>query len=301
MTEADLLIIGGGPAGVTAAIYAARKSLDFLMISRDIGGQAAWSAGVENYTGCQVVSGAELTAQFEAHLKKFDIRLRQPETALSLAREAGRFVVRGEKDTYRALAVIAATGKRSRELGVPGEKEFLNRGLTYCAVCDGPLFAAKDVAIIGGGNSALDAALQMSRIASKVYVVDSASVFTADNILQDRLRDPGNVEVLHNTSVSAVHGGRFVEGIRVSRGGEEIDLSVQGVFVEIGLVPNSEFAVIAGRNGKGEIRVNCANETDVPGLFAAGDVTDVPEKQIIIAAGDGAKAALSAAKYLTAL
>jgi len=301
MTEADLLIIGGGPAGVTAAIYAARKGLDFLMISRDIGGQAAWSAGIENYTGCQVVSGTELTAQFEAHLKKFNIRLRQPETALSLAREDGRFVVRGEKDTYRALAVIAATGKRSRELGVPGEKEFLNRGLTYCAVCDGPLFAAKDVAIIGGGNSALDAALQMSRIASKVYVVDSAPVFTADNILQDRLRGPGNMEVLHNTSVSVIHGGRFVEGIRVSRGGEEIDLPVQGVFVEIGLVPNSDFAVIAGRNGKGEIRVNCANETDIPGLFAAGDVTDVPEKQIIIAAGDGAKAALSAAKYLTAL
>jgi len=301
MTEADLLIIGGGPAGVTAAIYAARKGLDFLMISRDIGGQAAWSAGIENYTGCQVVSGTELTAQFEAHLKKFNIRLRQPETALSLAREDGRFVVRGEKDTYRALAVIAATGKRSRELGVPGEKEFLNRGLTYCAVCDGPLFAAKDVAIIGGGNSALDAALQMSRIASKVYVVDSAPVFTADNILQDRLSGPGNMEVLHNTSVSVIHGGRFVEGIRVSRGGEEIDLPVQGVFVEIGLVPNSDFAVIAGRNGKGEIRVNCANETDIPGLFAAGDVTDVPEKQIIIAAGDGAKAALSAAKYLTAL
>ncbi|MFA5319985.1 MAG: FAD-dependent oxidoreductase [Candidatus Omnitrophota bacterium] len=301
MTEADLLIIGGGPAGVTAAIYAARKGLDFLMISRDIGGQAAWSAKIENYTGCQVVSGADLTTQFEEHLKKFNIRLRQPEAALSLAREGGKFVVRGEKDTYRALAVIAATGKRSRELGVPGEKEFLNRGLTYCAVCDGPLFAAKDVAVIGGGNSALDAALQMSRVASKVYVVDHSREFSADKILQDRLRDPGNVEVLNNTYVRVIHGGRFVEGIRVSRGGKETDIPVQGVFVEIGLVPNSDFAVIAGRNEKREIRVNCANETDVPGLFAAGDVTDVPEKQIIIAAGEGAKAALSAAKYLISL
>jgi len=301
MQQADLLIIGGGPAGVTAAIYAARKGLDFMMISRDIGGQAAWSGRIENYTGCQVVSGSELTVRFEEHLKKFSIRLVQPETALSLTRDGGRFKVSGERDTYSASAVIVATGKRSRLLGVKGEKEFLGRGLTYCAVCDGPLFAGRDVAVIGGGNSALDAALQMSRIASRVYVLESSGSFTADTILIDRLSAAGNVEVYKNASVIEVRGGRFVEDIRFSAQGKESILPVRGVFVEIGLVPNSEFTAIASRNGKGEIKVDCSNGTDVPGLFAAGDVTDVPEKQIIIAAGDGAKAALSAARYLLSL
>lgn len=299
--QSDLLIIGGGPAGVTAAIYAARKGLDFIMISRDIGGQAAWSGSIENYTGCQVISGPDLTARFDEHLKKFNIRLLQPETVLSISREGGSFTVSGEKNTYRARAVIAATGKRSRTLGVPGEKEFLGRGLTYCAVCDGPLFAGRDVAVIGGGNSALDAALQMSRIASKVYVVEASGEFTADKVLADRLSAAANVTVYNNSPVLEVRGGRFVEGLRISRGGEESLLPVQGVFVEIGLVPNSEFAVMAQRNEKGEIMVNCSNETSIPGLFAAGDVTDVPEKQIIIAAGDGAKAALSASRYLLSL
>ncbi|NLE91073.1 MAG: FAD-dependent oxidoreductase [Elusimicrobia bacterium] len=301
MKQADLLIIGGGPAGVTAAIYAARKGLDFMMISRDIGGQAALSGRIENYTGCQVVSGPELTARFEEHLKKFSIRLVQPETALSLTRDGGRFRVSGEKDAYSASAVIVATGKRSRLLGVKGEKEFLGRGLTYCAVCDGPLFAGRDVAVIGGGNSALDAALQMSRIASRVYVLESSGGFTADKILVNRLSAAGNVEIYKNASVIEVIGGRFVEGIRFSAQGKESILPVRGVFVEIGLAPNSEFAAIASRNGKGEIKVDCSNGTDVPGLFAAGDVTDVPEKQIVIAAGDGAKAALSAARYLLSL
>ncbi len=301
MKQSDLLIIGGGPAGVTAAIYAARKGLDFIMISRDIGGQAAWSGRIENYTGCQVISGPDLTARFEEHLKKFGIRLVQPETALSIARDGGRFTVAGERDVYSSRAVIAATGKRSRLLGVPGEKEFLGRGLTYCAVCDGPLFAGREVAVIGGGNSALDAALQMSRIASRVYVVESSGEFTADRVLIDRLAGAGNVEIRKNTSVMEVRGGRFVEGIRLSAEGRESMLPVQGIFVEIGLIPNSEFAAAVSKNTKGEIKVNCSNETDIPGLFSAGDVTDVPEKQIVIAAGEGAKAALSAAKYLLSL
>ena len=294
----DLIIIGAGPAGITAAIYAARKRIDTLIITKDIGGQTALSGDVENYTGYQFISGPELALKFEEHLRKFDLTLKENEAAQEVKRAANLILVRSDKGSYEARAVIIASGKRSRELGVPGEKEFKNRGLTYCATCDAPLFSGKDVAVIGGGNSALDAAIQLIKIAGKIYIIDIAEKLSADMIMQQAARGSPKVTVLNGVSVTAIAGHKMVTAIKIKKEGKEELLSVQGVFVEIGLNPNSEFAPEVEKNELGELKVNPHNQTNIPGIFAAGDVTDVPEKQIVIAAGEGSKACLSAFKYL---
>ncbi|MFA5165329.1 MAG: FAD-dependent oxidoreductase [Candidatus Omnitrophota bacterium] len=299
MTLYDLIIIGAGPAGITAAVYAARKKMSLLVISRDIGGQAAWSGDVENYTGYQFVTGPELALKFEEHMKKYDILTKEGEAVTELKKAGDILSVKTVKGEYTAKTVIIASGKRSRELGVPGEKEFKNKGLTYCATCDGPIFMGKDVAVIGGGNSALDAAIQMANIASKVYIINNTSRLGGEEIVREKLENNHKVEILNDSRVEGIIGDRMVNGIKVSIQGKERTLPVKGIFVEIGLLPNSDFAKELDRNEIGEIKVNCRNETNVPGVFAAGDVTDVPEKQIIIAAGEGAKACLSAFRYLS--
>ena len=294
----DLIIIGAGPAGITASVYAARKRMNFLVISRDIGGQTAWSGDIENYTGYQFVSGPELTAKFEEHMRKYKVELREDEEVLALEKEDNIVVVKTDKGSYQARTVIIASGKKSRELGVPGEEEFKNRGLTYCATCDGPLFAGKDVAVIGGGNSALDAAIQLIKIAGRIYIINAAPELTGDSIMQEQVRENEKVSIFNNTRVSAVVGDKLVSAIKIKTGDKEQALNVQGVFVEIGLIPNSGFAKEIKKNEQGEIEVDNYNRTNISGIFAAGDVTDVPEKQIIIAAGEGSKAALSAFRYL---
>ncbi len=293
----DLIIIGAGPSGITAAVYAARKKMRLLVITMDIGGQTAWSGDIENYTGYQFVSGPELVAKFEEHMRQYEIPVKESERVLELVKKDKVIYVKTDKGEYRAKTVIIASGKRSRELGVPGEKEFKNKGLTYCATCDGPLFSGKDVAVIGGGNSALDAALQLMNIARHVYIVNIASDFTGDPIMQEKVKGSNKVTVFNNSKVIAVTGDKMVAGIKIKRKGEE-ELSVQGIFVEIGLMPNSEFAKTLEKNERAEIKVDNYNHTSLPGVFAAGDVTDVPEKQIIIAAGEGAKATLGAFRYL---
>ena len=294
----DLIIIGAGPAGITASVYAARKRMSFLVISNDIGGQTAWSGDIENYTGYQFVSGPELTSKFEEHMRKYGVTLKEGEAVLSLEKKTGGVIVKTAKASYESKAVIIASGKRSKELGVPGEAEFKNRGLTYCATCDGPLFSGKDVAVVGGGNSALDAALQLENIAKKVYIINIAPELTGDAIMKEKVERSDKVDILNDTQVTAVLGDKFVNAVKVKSSGEEKTLSIQGIFVEIGLIPNAEFTDIIDKNKYGEIKVDSYNRTSVPGIFAAGDVTDVPEKQIIIAAGEGSKAALSAFRYL---
>ena len=294
----DLIIIGAGPAGITAAIYAVRKRIESLIITRDIGGQTALSGDVENYTGYQFITGPELVLKFEEHLRKFNIALKENEAVREIAKSDGTIQVKTDKGLYEAKSVIIASGKRSRELNVPGEKEFKNKGLTYCATCDGPLFSRKDVAIIGGGNSALDAALQLMRIANKVYIINIAPELTGDAVMREAVQGSDKVSIFNNTKVEEVLGDRMVSAIRIKREDKENLLSVQGVFVEIGLIPNSDFIPGINKNNSGEIIVNSRNETNIPGIFAAGDVTDVPEKQIVIAAGEGAKAALGVFKYL---
>jgi len=294
----DLIIIGAGPAGITAAVYAARKRLKLLVISKDIGGQAAWSGDIENYTGYQFITGPDLAAKFEEHMRNYKIAVREGEEAVDITRQDKAISVRTGKSSYEAYSVIIASGKVSRELGAKGEAEFKNRGLTYCATCDGPIFAGKDVAVIGGGNSALDAAIQMMKIAKHVYVVNITKQLGGDAVMRETVEKGKAVTVINNARVTEVFGDRMVKGIKIKREEREENLAVEGVFVEIGLIPNSKFAKIIEKNEFGEIKVNCHNETNVPGVFGAGDVTDVPEKQIIIAAGEGSKACLSAFRYL---
>jgi len=294
----DLIIIGAGPAGITASVYAARKKLNFLVISLDIGGQAAWSGDIENYTGYQFITGPDLTQKFQEHMLKYNTMLKENEEVLEIKKSKEGFLVKTNNADYHSRSIIIASGKKSKELGVPGEGEFKNRGLTYCATCDGPLFSAKSVAVIGGGNSALDAALQLLKIAKQVYIVNDAPTLGGDAIMRQKVEGSGNVSVFNDSQVISVVGDKFVSGIKIKDNAGLRELAVQGVFVEIGLVPNSAFADGIEKNSKGEIKINLRNETNVPGVFAAGDVTDVPEKQIIIAAGEGSKAALSVFKYL---
>ena len=298
MSIYDLIIIGAGPAGITAAVYAARKQMDFLVITGNIGGQTAWSGDIENYTGYQFITGPDLTQKFQEHMLKYNTMLKENEEVLEIKKSKEGFLVKTNNADYHSRSIIIASGKKSKELGVPGEREFKNRGLTYCATCDGPLFSAKSVAVIGGGNSALDAALQLLKIAKQVYIVNDAPTLGGDAIMRQKVEGSGNVSVFNNSQVISVVGDKFVSGIKIKDNTGLRDLVVQGVFVEIGLVPNSAFADDIEKNSKGEIKINLRNETNVPGVFAAGDVTDVPEKQIIIAAGEGSKAALSVFKYL---
>ncbi|MFH0917682.1 MAG: FAD-dependent oxidoreductase [Candidatus Omnitrophota bacterium] len=295
----DLIIIGAGPAGITASVYAARKQLDFLVISLDIGGQAAWSADIENYTGYQFISGPELAQKFQEHMLKYGPALKENEEVLELVKIGQVIRLKTNKADYQARSVIIASGKKSKELGVTGEKEFKNRGLTYCATCDGPLFAGKDVAVIGGGNSALDAALQLIKITRHVYMINSALSLSGDAIMCRKVQEAVNVTILNNSTVIAVLGDKFVKSVRINSANQEKELAVQGVFVEIGLIPNSVFAKGVERNSENEIIVDARNQTNLAGIFAAGDVTNVPEKQIIIAAGEGSKAVLSVFHYLS--
>jgi len=295
----DLIIIGAGPAGITAAIYAARKKINCLVVTLDVGGQAALSGTIENYTGYQFVSGIELVAKFEEHVKKYNVEVRENEAVKEVLEENGKIRVKTEKNTYLSRTVIIASGKKSKALGAAGEKELKNKGLTYCATCDGPLFEGKKVAVVGGGNSALDAALQLVRIAEEIYVINILDSLGGDAVMREKLEKSKKVTIINNAEVTKILGQKMVEGIAYRKDSEEKELIVQGVFVEIGLIPNSEFAIGVNKNEQGEILVNAQTGTNVPGIFAAGDVTSVFEKQIIIAAGEGSKAALKVFKYLS--
>jgi len=293
----DLIIIGAGPAGITASVYAARKAMDFLVLTGDIGGQTAWSGDIENYTGYQFITGPDLVGKFEEHMLSYNTSVKEGEEVIAVDRAGEVISVKTHKSSYQAKAVIVASGKRSKELNVPGEKEFKNKGISYCATCDGPLFNAKNVAIIGGGNSALDAALQLVKIARYTYIINNTPQLGGEALMRQKIEQARNVEILNNAAVTAVLGGKMVNAVKINHNGEEKILFVEGVFVEIGLIPNSDFVKGVEKNSRGEIKVNSRNETNIPGLFAAGDVTDVPEKQIIIAAGEGSKACLSAFRY----
>ena len=294
----DLIIIGAGPAGITACVYAARKKMDFAVIATNIGGQVSLSSEIENYTGFQYIAGEELTARFQEHLERYKFELKMEE-AQKVEREGNLFRVRTDIATYLSKTVIIATGRKPRELKVPGEAELKNRGVTYCATCDGPLFENMNVAVVGGGNSGLEAVLQLIKIAKSIHLIEVAPQLKADPVLVEKARASDTVKILTNTQVLEIVGDKVVTGMRVRRDEEEVLLPVQGIFVEIGSVPNSDMVGFVEKNSWGEIIVDCKCETNVPGLFAAGDVTSVPEKQIVVAAGEGCKAALSAFRYLS--
>jgi len=297
----DVVIIGAGPAGMTAAVYCARKKLSTLLLSKDVGGQTLWTNDIENYMGYQFIEGPELVEKFEQQVRQFpiDVKIEEDVVGLTKAQE-GFEVLTANGGTYQGKATIIASGKRPRSLGVPGEERLRGRGVTYCATCDGPLYEGLKVAVVGGGNSAAEAVLDMLKIAAHVYMV-SLTPLTCDQLLVERFKENPTLTVYAEHVTQEVLGDPSVSGIRIKdlKSGEERILEVSGIFVEIGLVPNSDFVKdLVKRNGLGEIEISCAGETAVPGLFAAGDVTNVPEKQIVVAAGEGAKAALQAYRFL---
>ena len=300
----DLMIIGGGPAGLAASVYAARKQLKALLISVDIGGQVNKTWGIENYLGYQFIEGPELIVKFQTQVSQFLIDQKIGYKISRLEKFDGGFQAISEGgDKYQAKAVIFAAGKSPRKLNVPGEVEFTGRGVTYCAICDGPVFAGQRVAVVGGGNSALEAALDMVKIAEHVDLV-SLTPLTGDAILIDKLADAKNLTIFTEYQTEKIEGQDFVNGILIRdlKSSKRKRLEVTGVFIEIGLVPNSEpVRGLIELNKWGEVPINCSCETMIPGLYAAGDVTDVPEKQIIVAAGEGVKAALQAHRYLQRL
>ena len=300
----DLMIIGGGPAGLAASVYAARKRLSVLLISGDVGGQVNWTLGVENYLGYQFIEGPELIDKFQTQVSQFPIDQKIGEKVSRLEKiESGFEAISEAGDRYQAKAVIFATGKRPRRLNVPGEAELTGRGVTYCAICDGPVFSGQRVAVVGGGNSALEAALDMVKIAEHVDLV-SLTPLTGDAILIDKLGGAKNLSIFTEHQTEEIEGKELVKGIVIKdlKSGEKKQLEVTGVFIEIGLVPNSEpVSDLIELNKWGEVPVSCSCETTLPGLYAAGDVTDIPEKQIVVAAGEGAKAALRAHRYLQRL
>jgi alkyl hydroperoxide reductase subunit F len=300
----DLMIIGAGPAGLCASVYAARKQLNTVLITGDIGGQMNNTLGIENWLGYQFINAPDLISQFQKHVEQFPIDQKIGYKVSQVQKIKGGFeAVTESGGRYQAKVSLLATGKKPRKLNVPGEAEFTGRGVTYCAICDGPVFAGQRVAVIGGGNSAVGAVLDMVKIAEHVDLV-SLTPLTADSVLVSQLSGAKNLERFIEYETVGIEGQDLVTGIVIKdiKGGREKRLAVTGVFIEIGLVPNSDAVKgLVPLNRLGEVPVSCYCETTVPGLYAAGDVTDVPEKQIIIAAGEGAKAALQAHHYLQRL
>jgi alkyl hydroperoxide reductase subunit F len=300
----DVIIIGAGPSGMTAAVYTARKKLNTLLISKDVGGQTNWTNSIENYMGYQFIEGPELIEKFETQVKQFpiDLKIGDAVTSISLL-DRGFGILTESGQTYQGKTAIIASGKHPRSLNVPGEEKFRGKGVSYCSICDAPLFEGMNVAVVGGGNSALEAADDLIKIAEHVYLI-SLTPLTGDQVLIDKIKEASNLTLYTEHETLSISGDNFVSRITVKdvRSNEIRELDVQGIFVEIGLIPNSDLAKgIVPFNRLGEIEVTCDCETVVPGLFAAGDVTSTPEKQIIIAAGEGAKAALRAYHYLQRL
>ena len=296
---ADVLIIGAGPAGLTAGVYCARKMLNTLIVSENIGGQALASWAIENYMGYRVVTGEDLMKKFEEQVRTLNIRL-ELDRVVSIRNDVDIFEVRTAADkTFRARSIILTQGKKPKKLGVAGEEQYLGRGLSICSTCDGPLYKGKRVAVVGGGNSALQTALEMSDVATSVSLIARSSI-RADPVYTEKLTSKKNITVHTETQVSALHGDKFLSGITIRDGkGTEQQIDLDAVFIDIGWMPNTEILEgFVDLNDRKEVIADVNGCTSRPGIFAAGDITNAKSKQIIIAAGDGAKAALEAYEYL---
>lgn len=295
----DLIVIGGGPAGASAAVYSARKGLNVAVVAGNIGGQVKETTGIDNLISVMHTTGERLAADLRAHIDDYHVNIFDSRTveAVYLKEPVKRVLVKGGEE-FRAPQVIIATGARWRRLGVPGEADYIGHGIAFCVHCDGPFFAGKDVAVIGGGNSGIEAALDLANICRHVDVFEFLDSLKADTVLQQKLAEKSNITVHLSSQTMAIKGnGKDVEGIVVKdrNTGEEKTYPVAGIFEQIGLQPNSEpFIPQVGATPRGELKVDAFCRTDIPGVYAAGDVTDVPYKQIIIAMGEGAKASLSA-------
>ncbi|MDP3697677.1 MAG: FAD-dependent oxidoreductase [Candidatus Taylorbacteria bacterium] len=322
----DLLIIGGSAAATTAGIYGIRRGLRLKIITKDFGGEVITSGEIGNWPGDGMTDGITLADKFRKHLEYYKVSIEEGiEVEKITKQEDGTFCVSTRKGSatgmaaekmpddkdnalkcdYVAKAVIVTTGVHPRELGITGEKEFRNKGVSYCSTCDMPLFGGKTVAVVGGGNSALESALMGVDICKKVYVINKNATFKGDDVLIQKLtsQPKDKVEILYEVGTKEIVGDKFVNGLKyVDKADAEHELKVDGIMVHIGMIPNSNIVPDnVEKNPFGEIKVNTRCETNVPGLYAAGDVSDVQFKQIVIAAGQGCTATLSAVQYLNSL
>ena len=309
----DLIIIGASAAGSAATIYAARRNLNFIIVSKDIGGEVALSGEVGNWPGIVETTGIELAKNFHKHIQSYNVKIEEGFEITSIKQEKNHHIVTaknflGEEKTYSTKSVIIASGIHPRNLNLPGEKELRGRGVTYCTVCDGPLFKDKITATIGAGNAAIESALMMAGIAEKVYLItkfpntkETLGGFPkAETILVNKVKKLDNVEIIYNAETTEIIGKDNLQAFKYKdiETKEEKEIAVDGLMVHIGMIPNSDFVTCGTKNPIGEIEVDIKCKTTCPGVFAAGDVTNIPYKQIVIAAGQGVTAALSAIEYI---
>jgi len=296
----DLIIIGGSAAATGAGVYAARRGLNFKILTKEFGGEVATSGEIGNWPGIAKTDGLTLAQQFKDHLAAYGVTPEEGIEVKSVTKQTdGLFCVSVNDGDYKAKAIIVATGVRPKKLGVSGEDEFRNKGVTYCTTCDGPLFSERVTTVVGGGNSALEAGLMLAEIASKVYIVNKNSYFRGDKVLLDNILSKANVEIIYNAKTIEIVGDQFVTSLKYTKDEQIQELKTDGVFIHVGMLPNSGIVPAeVEKNEFGEIKVDRHCATNIPGLFAAGDVTDVPFNQIIIAAGQGCIAALSTVQYL---
>ncbi len=298
----DLIIIGGGPAGLTGALYASRRKLSTLVLTKDIGGQAATTNEIENWPGIESIDGPTLMNNFHKHAEKFGAEfVFQGVESIEHEEKENLFIMKTAKGEYKSQAVIIAFGLEHRKLGVPGENEFYGKGITYCATCDGPFFKDKEICIVGGGNSALDAADYMSKLASKVHMYIRKDKFRGEQVLIDSVKNNDKIQIHFNTSITEIQGDQFVNKVKLinNETKEESEQELQGVFVEIGYVANTKlYENLVDMTQQGAIIIDAGSRTSKEGVFAAGDITTLEYKQIITSGGEGCKAALSAYSYI---
>lgn len=308
----DLVIIGGAAAGCSAAIYSARRKLNFKMVTDNIGGEVALSGMVKNWPGIIEIQGYELAQKFHEHVKSYNVDIEEGWRVEKIETVGKHQVVTaknaiGEIRSYETKTVIIATGIHPRHLNVPGEKDFYQKGVTYCTVCDGPLFKNKITATIGSGNAALESAMMMAGIASKVYLISkypntpetNGGFPKGENILIDKIKQIENVEIIYEAQTTEIVGEKMVTGLKYKTTDQkEKKLDVQGIMIHAGQIPNSQFAEKLEKTKTSEIMVDNKCRTNVPGIFAAGDVANLPYKQIAIATGQGVVAALAAIEYI---
>lgn len=294
----DAIIIGAGIAGLTAAIYASRERRRFEIISADFGGQFLESGEVYNYPGIVETTGVDFSSVMQEQMKFNNIKVKE-ERVKNIEKDGSNFRVITKKKRYDTRTIIIATGARPRYLGIPGEADFSNKGLTYCAICDGPLFKGKKVAVIGGGDSALEAIHFLENIVSKIYLVVLGGELVAHEYLKEYVKNNKKVKIIYNAKTNQILGDKFLTGMVYEQKGNMKELKVEGVFIEIGRVPNTEFAKgVVAVDKHNHIRIDCYGNTSVPGIFAAGDCASGHEYQFVIAAGQGCMALIKAMRYL---
>lgn len=296
----QVIIIGSGPAGMTAGVYAVRKGLSTLVLGKEVGGQMAKSGEIENYLGYGVSTGGDLAVAFHEHINKFkNLEHKHGLTVNNIAKANNGFKVSTDQGDFEAETLIITSGRNPRHLNVPGETEFMNKGVSYCDVCDGPLFKGKKVAVVGGGNSGMEAAISLAKLSPEVTIINVGKKLTGDEVLKNKISKEKNIKIIHEATTTKIIGNKFVSALEYKEANGSLKtIEVGGVFIEIGYIPSIDFDKLTKKDKFNQIVTDINCQTSIPGIFAAGDVTNIRDNQIIIAAGAGAKAALSVFYYL---